>query len=107
MNRSPGGVPSTRVGTRQNLGCWGYLRADGVMEGSTTRPADDGVDPAQARVRKIIHVDMDAFYASVERATIRSCAASLSRSAARRPAASLQRRATRPVRSACARRFPQ
>lgn len=36
------------------------------MEGNATRPADDGADSAQARVRKIIHVDMDAYYASVE-----------------------------------------
>jgi hypothetical protein len=31
-----------------------------LMEGSATRPGDEGADPAHAPVRKIIHVDIDA-----------------------------------------------
>jgi DNA polymerase-4 len=36
------------------------------MEASTAHAAGDEAAPAQTRARKIIHVDMDAFYASVE-----------------------------------------
>jgi DNA polymerase-4 len=37
------------------------------MEASTAHATTvDGAAPAQTRVRKVIHVDMDAFYASVE-----------------------------------------
>lgn len=36
------------------------------MEASTAHVAEDGAALAQTRIRKVIHVDMDAFYASVE-----------------------------------------